>query len=129
MARYKGKDGFASISGTEIGERISFDLETTVAETDGSVMGDDWTDSEALQLSASGSMDLLFDHGDAGQMLLVAGTTIALELYPTGNTTGHEKISGNFLITSVSRASNVGELVKRTVSIKNKKDVTVGAVV
>jgi len=60
---------------------------------------------------------------------MTAGETMEGMCYPAGNTTGLDQISGNFLITSVANATNVGDLVKRTYSVVNKGTVTVASVV
>lgn len=124
MARYKGKDGSITVGGTSVGEVESFDLEISVNELDANVMGSDWTDVEAGQSSASGSISVLTDPSDAGQTALAVGATAALVLYPTSNTTGLKSYTGNFLVTSVGRTTSVGDLVKTSYNIRNKGAVT-----
>ncbi len=128
MARYKGHQGDVEIGGTSVGERISFDIEMSVAEADASTMGNDWTDTDGLQKSASGTLEVFYDHGDAQQQQLVEGATVTATFYPTGNTTGMDSISGDWLIVSRSAAVSVGDLVKRTYSIKNKLTIAVTSV-
>ena len=128
MARYKGHEGSLEIGGEVVGECESFDIEISVAELDANVMGSAWTDVEAGQGSASGSINVLTDPGDAGQIPMVKGATVAAELFPVGNTTGLIAISGNFMVTSVGHSTSVGSLVKTAYSIRNKGTVTVGAV-
>lgn len=129
MARYKGKDGSITVGAATVGEVESFDLEISVNELDANVMGSDWTDVEAGQSSASGSIAVLTDPGDAGQTALVVGTSVALVLFPTSNTTGLKSYSGNFLITSTGRSTSVGDLVKTTYGFRNKGAVTEATIV
>ncbi len=129
MARYKGHDGAIDAGGASVGEIESFDITTSVAELDANVMGSDWTDVESGQLSASGSINVLRDRADTGQTALDVGATVALTLYPEGNTTGLTQLSGNFLITERGISTSVGDLVKTTYSVRNKGAVTDAAVI
>lgn len=128
MARYKGKDGAIEVGGTAVGEVESFDLELTVNEIDANVMGQDWTDVESGQQSASGSISVLTDPADAQQTALTQGATVALTLFPTGETTGLIQLDGNFMVTSVGFSTSVGDLVKTSYNVRNKGAVTRSAV-
>ena len=128
MARYKGKDGAISVGTDEVGEVESFDVEITVNELDANTMGNDWTDVDAGQKSASGSIAVLRDPADPGQVALSAGTKVTLNLFPEGNTTGLTEISGLFLITSKSHSVSVGDQVKTSYNFRNAGAVTEGTV-
>ena len=128
MARYRGKDGDVEFGGTSVGERISFDLNITPAEADASTMGNNWSDVEALQLSAEGSLEVFYDPGDSAISGIVAGSTVTAVFYPGGNTSTLESFSGDWLITGESISTSVGDLVKRTYSIKNKGTITRAAI-
>lgn len=125
MARYKGHNGYADVDGTEIGERVSFDINITTNELEASTQGNDWTDTDGGQLSAAGTIEVFTDPNDAGQSALTVGSTVTLNLYPEGNTSTLEHISGNFLVTERGASSSVGDLVKSSYSVKNKLDVTI----
>jgi hypothetical protein len=127
MARVSGHKGFAEVGANEIGERISFELETSVNELEGSTQGNDWTDTDPGQLSASGTIEVYYDYTDAGQTAMVVGATVALKLYPASKTDTLEEISGNFLVTSKSQPVPVGDNVKVTYGIKNKGTITSAA--
>ena len=128
MARFKGKDGAAEVGSTVIGEIESFDIELSVNEIETNVMGEDWTAICAGQKSASGSLNVLRDPGDAGQTALELGTDVTLTLYTEGNTTGLTEITGTFLVTSVGNSVAVGDVVKTTYNIRNNGAVTIGTV-
>ena len=128
MARYKGYNAYFTAGGNPVGERTQFDIEITVAEFDATVQGLNWTSVEAGQKSASGSLEVLTDPADTGQVALVAGDIVALELFPEGNTAGLSSIAGDFLITSVSKASPVGDLTKTTYQFRNNGEITLSTV-
>jgi hypothetical protein len=129
MTRYKGHEGAATVGASSIGEIESFDIELSVNELDANVMGVGWTDVEAGQSSASGSITVLRDPDDAGQAALVlGGAGVSLTLFTEGNTTGLTEISGTFMVTSQGISTSVGDLVKTTYQVRNKGTVTVGSV-
>lgn len=128
MARYKGHEGDVTIDGTSIGERISFSIEVSANTADASTMGNSWTDTDGLQNSAQGELEVFFDHGDAQQSAMVAGATIAAIFYPAGDTTGFRSISANWLVERVGISTSVGDLVKTTYTIRNKGTVTTATI-
>ena len=129
MARYKGKDGAVQTGGTDVGEVESFDITLSTNEMDANVIGSDWTDVEGGQMSASGTINVLQDSSDAQQATLVQGDTVTLNLFPEGNTTGLIEISGSFLVTERSMTVSAGDIVKTSITVRNKGTVTVGTVV
>lgn len=129
MPRYKGHEGAIEVGASPVGEVESFDITTTVAEQDANVMGSAWTDVEGGQLSASGSINVLRDRSDAGQVALVVGATVTLTLFPEGDTTALTSLSGDFLVTERGITTSVGDLVKTSYSVRNKGAVTEAAVI
>lgn len=128
MARYKGKDGAIEVGAASVGEVESFDVEMSVNEIDANVMGSDFTDVCPGQKSVSGSISVLTDPADPGQLLLEEGATVALTLFPTGNTTGLLELAGNAMISSVGYSTSVGDLVKTSYNFRNQGAWTRGTV-
>lgn len=128
MARYKGKDGAVQVGGTDIAEVESFDLTDTANEMEADILGQDWTDAEGGKRTMTGTINLIYDPGGAQQSALIPGATVSLTLFPVGNTTGLEEISGDFLVTERGRNTVANDLVKSTVTVRNKGTVTFGTV-
>lgn len=128
MARYKGKDGSIQVGGTDVGEVEGFDLTDTANEMEADILGQDWTDAEAGKRTMTGTVNVLHDPSGAQQSALIPGATVTLNLFPTGDTTGLEEISGSFLVTERTRSTTAGDLVKSTISVRNKGTVTFGTV-
>ncbi len=126
MARYKGHNGSVTVGVATVGEIKSFDVTISASELDGSIMGSDWAGIETGQKSASGTINVLHDPNDAQQNSLATGSTVELHLYPAGNTSGLQEITGNFVVTSQSMQSNVNDLVQSTYEVKNVGSVTIG---
>lgn len=128
MARHKGKDGAISAGGSPIGEVESFDLNITVNQIDADVIGEDWTAVCGGKKTATGTVNVLRDPADAGQTALAVGTSVAMILYPEGNTTGLSEITGNFLVTEKAMTVPAGDLVKDVYSVRNDGAITEGTV-
>lgn len=128
MARYKGHDGAITAETEDVGEVESFDITISSNELEANVMASDWTDVEAGQKSANGSINVIRDRADAGQAELTVGSTVALVLYTEGNTTSLTQISGDFLVTEKGITTSVGDLVKTAYTVRNKGAVAEVAV-
>jgi hypothetical protein len=128
MARKTGTNGYLTAEGAEVGQRISFNLTLTVAELEANTQGATWTDADAGLKSAKGDVEVFYDPADTGQDHLVVGAIVSLELFPSGNSTGNEKIAGEFLVTEVGLPSQVGELIKKTITVVNKGTVAITTV-
>jgi hypothetical protein len=132
MTRYKGKDGYIEAGGTpvEVAERMSWNVRIESEQLDANRQGIDWSDSEGGLLTASGSMEVMLDPADAGQLELavIAQTAVTMSLYPMGDASGLTEITGDWLITSIDISSGVGDLVKATYEFTNKGTITMGTV-
>jgi hypothetical protein len=129
MARHKGYSGSVEVDANTVNEVESFDFTISVNEMAADVIGTNWTDVEGGKLSASGSVSVLTDPSDTGQTAMVVGATVAMTLYPEGNSAGLEQISGNFLVTERTGSVSAGDLVKSTYQVKNQGTVTLGSVI
>lgn len=128
MARYKGHNGAIEVGAVPVGEIESFDIEINVVEMDANVMGQQWTDVEAGQKSATGSITVLRDRANTGQAALVVGTEVTLTLFTEGDVVGLTQFVGSFLLTSVGVSVSVGDIVKSTYSIRNSGTITESAI-
>lgn len=129
MTRYKGKDGAIQVGGVDIGEVESYDYTVTINELDANVIGTDFTGVCGGQKSAAGSIAVLRDPNDAGQIALSVGSEVALTLFPEGGTTGLTEFDCPLaLITETGVSVSVGDLVKTTYSFRNNGEFTDGTV-
>lgn len=124
MAKKHGSRGYIEVGTTEVGQRVSFNVDITAQELEANTQGVDWTGVESGLLSAKGSIEVFYDPADTGQDLIVVGTKVSLKLYPSGDSATNEEISGSFLITSASLPSAANELIKRTYDFVNDGTVT-----
>ena len=59
-----------------------------------------------------------------GQGALTAGTSVTLNLYPEGDTTGYTYYTVTAIVTSISRANAIGSLVTATFSFQGTNALT-----
>lgn len=84
MARYTGNDGVVTVGGTAVANIRTWDLNIAGDEIDVPAMGDTARVRLAGKPNVSGSVTVWWDPADAGQLLLVQGDSVALELRPRG---------------------------------------------
>lgn len=102
MATYRGNSGIVK-AGSAIGEVMEFSVEETSAVTPDTVMGDEWETHLGGLKSYTASISCRFDHTDAGQLALTVGSSVSLELFPTGESASNQKIAGTATVTSVNQ--------------------------
>ena len=131
MTTYHGNDGLVHIGANAIAERTSFSITEEAPVDDDSAQGDAAaTHLQGRPISWSGEISGHFFPGDTnGQALLVAGAAIAVTLYPIGNTSGLQSLSGNATVTSLRINSDMNNPVDFTAQIQGNGALTRGAVV
>lgn len=134
MAKYVGKDGVVKIDATggtvaALLNVIAFSFTESVGSVRTDGMGDEWEDKVATKKSFAGSITVHKDPGDAGQQKLRAGAIIDFEVYPEGETTGMESLTGTALVTSRGENVTMDEVIGLEVSIEGKGALTLAAVV
>lgn len=116
MSATHGKAGEVEIVAVAVGQVSSWTYGSTADEVDVTAMGDTAKSYLGGLLDGTFDIECFWDGGDAGQedILdgLAAGTSIAVNLYPGGNTVALYKYSGDIVITSQEVSSAVDDAVK-----------------
>jgi len=60
----------------------------------------------------SGSASLFFDEADAGQLLIVVGTQIAIKVFPEGASSGDKFYEGDAVVTAYNISASFDGLVE-----------------
>ena len=94
MATHTGSEGTIKIGSDTLGELRSFTLETTGATIETSNMGTTARTYKAGLTSWTGTASLFWDENDAGQTALTVGSTITINVYPEGASTGDKYFTG-----------------------------------
>ena len=131
MASHRGMDGSLKIIATggslsaNIGELVSWTLNTSAAILEDTSLGDGTRTRKAGLLDWNASIDLHFDPDDASQDLLVEGAGI-LAHFEVNNSGGSEETNweGNTICDSVSWAVNLDGLVSATANLQGNGTLT-----
>ena len=116
MAMQHGRDGVIEIVSVAVGHIKSWSYSETVDETEVTAMGDTAKAYQGGLRDGTVDIECFWDASDAGQedILdgLAAGTTVVVNIYPSGvTTTGAEYYTGSILINSNEVTSGVDEMV------------------
>ena len=116
MATYRGTDGAVFVGTDRVGEVRSFTLDISAEVINANVMGDTWAKNKGGIRSFSGSIEAYFDDADTGQTAIqagiAAGTSVTLNLYPMGNSSGNIVFSGAAIITGINRSQSHDGMVE-----------------
>ena len=129
MATYTGKNGAVYVGANAVAEIKDWSLETTSETVTDTVMGDTWVTHKPTLKSWTSSFNAIWDDADTnGQLLLVEGAEVTINLYPTGNNSGDVEWSGAVIVTSVSKTASFDGLVEASFSVTGNGALTTGTV-
>lgn len=129
MAKIKGRDGTVKVGASTIAEIKDWSLEETASTDDGTTINDTHAQRDAGLISWSGSVNCFYDPSDTtGQDYLTAGSTVTLNLYPGGDTSGQEERTGTAIVTSVSTSGQNEGYVEASFSFEGSGVLARGTV-
>lgn len=117
MSTYTGSAGAVFVGTAEVGEVRDFSLEQSSEVVASTTMGDAWVENKATLKAFTASVNMFWTGGTDNQDDFVLGTEIAFNLYPTGNSSGQKKLSGNAIVTGVSQSQSFDGLIELSVSV------------
>jgi len=126
MATHTGSEGTIKVGSTVVGELRSYSLEQTADTIEDTSMGDTSRTYKSALKGWSGSASLFFDEADAGQLLLVLGTSIALKVYPEGASSGDKYYYGDAIITGSNISASFDGMVEAEVTFTGTGALTLG---
>ena len=128
MAVVHGKEGVVKAGGTAIGDLTGFTLETTGDVVESTALSDSDKSFIAGRTSFSGNLDMNFNRANAPQATLLAGSSIALILYPEGATSGDRTYTGSGIVTGMSTSNSMDGMVTRSVTFQGNGTLTISTV-
>jgi len=128
MATYTGKDGAVYVGANAVGEVRDFSVEQTSEVVADTVMGDSWVSNKATLKSWTASVNMYWTGDDTGQVALTVGSLVSLKLYPRGNTSTYEELSGDAIVTSVSQSQSFDGMVELSISVTGAGTLATGVV-
>lgn len=117
MATHWGVEGVVKVGSVTIAEVTQFEVNSSVAPVADTSLGDTWKTHIAGSgvKEWSGSITCHWDETDTtGQGALTIGSSVTLNLYPEGSTTGDIYLSGLVSITGEGLAVTEGDTIKQT---------------
>jgi predicted secreted protein len=126
MATHTGSEGTIKVATTTVGELRSYSLEQTADTIEDTSMGDTSRSYKSALKGWSGSASLFFDEADAGQLLLVLGTSIALKVYPEGASSGDKYYYGDAIITGSNISASFDGMVEAEITFTGTGAITLG---
>lgn len=117
MATHAGSEGTVKVGANAIAEIRSFSVEETGETIDNSSMGDTARTYIAGLKTFTASIDCLWDETDTtGQGAMTVGSTVTLNLYPEGATTGDIYYTGSAIITGRTITASYDGLVEMSLT-------------
>ena len=134
---YKGKDGIVKVGANNIGQIRNFSVEQTADTIEDTSMGDTARTYKDSLTQFTASIDALFDQSDADSVTpdagqasadMAIGATATFKFLPQGDTTGDYQLSGEGIVTSITRSQSYDGLVEISFSIQGSGALTIGTV-
>ena len=118
MATKLGREGLIKLSSTTIGELRNYALTHSSDVVEDSVLGDTYRTRLASMKTFSVSGDLYWDEGDAGQLLITIGSSVTLNLYPEGASSGDVYYSGAAIVTQFNVSASFDGVIEGQISFE-----------
>jgi len=112
MATHAGSEGLVKVGGNTLAEVHSFTLDITGDVIEDTSMGDSFRSYVAGLGSFTASVECFFDETDTAQNALDVGSSLTLELYPEGATSGDTYFTGTVIVTGKSVNSSFDGMVE-----------------
>jgi predicted secreted protein len=118
MATKLGREGLIKLSSTTIGELRNYALTHSSDVVEDSVLGDTYRTRLASMKTFSVSGDLYWDETDAGQLLITIGSSVTLNLYPEGASTGDVYYSGAAIVTQFNVTASYDGIIEASIAFE-----------
>ena len=129
MATHTGSSGVVKVGTNTVAEVRSFTLDTTAELLEDTTLTDTSKSFQVGKKGATASVECFWDETDTnGQIAIAEGSSVALNLYPEGATSGDYYYSGTYLITANSVTTPTDGIIEATFSATLTAALTRGTV-
>ena len=132
MATHTGSEGTVKAGSNAIGEVRSFSLNITGETIEDTTLGDPARTYKAGLKDGTATVEVFFDEAALsttdGQGAMDVGSTITLNLYPAGDTTGTTFYTGTALVTGKTVTSSFDGMVELSFEVQFTGGITEGDV-
>lgn len=119
MSTHKGSEGTVKSGANAIAEIRSYTITQTADTIEDTVMGDSARTYLSSLTSFSGSIECYWDETDSnGQLTLDPGSTVTINIYPEGSTSGDTYYTGSVIITEKSITASFDGMVEASFSFQ-----------
>ena len=124
MAVHKGSEGVIKVGANTVAEVRSYSLDESADVVEITGMGDSCRSYLSTLTQFTASVDVFFDETDTAQTALSVGSTVTLEVYQEGTSTGDTYYSGSALVTGFTRSASFDGLVEASVTLQGSGGLT-----
>lgn len=129
MTTHIGRDGSVEIATVLVAELRSWTLNRAGNVIPDTVMGDTAETFKGTTTQWDGAAECFYDQEDAGQISLVEGSEVALDMMPRGDTSGFEHYTGQAIVTAVNLQAESAGMVEVSFTFQGTGALTIADIV
>ncbi len=124
MAVHKGSEGVIKVGANTVAEVRSYSLEESADVVEKTAMGDSSRSYLSTLTQFTASVEVFFDETDTAQTALSVGSTVILEVYPEGTSTGDTYYNGSAIVTGFTKSASFDGLVEASITLQGSGGLT-----
>ena len=124
MAVHKGSEGVIKVGANTVAEVRSYSLEESADVVEKTAMGDSSRSYLSTLTQFTASVEVFFDETDTAQTALSVGSTVILEVYPEGTSTGDTYYNGSAIVTGFTKSASLDGLVEASITLQGSGGLT-----
>lgn len=124
MAVHKGSEGVIKVGANTVAEVRSYSLEESADVVEKTAMGDSSRSYLSTLTQFTASVEVFFDETDTAQTALSVGSTVNLEVYPEGTSTGDTYYNGSAIVTGFTKSASFDGLVEASITLQGSGGLT-----
>ena len=128
MATHKGSEGTVKFGTHAVAEVRSWTINQTADTIEDTTMGDASRTFLASLTSWDASLEVFWDETDTSGQATAVGSTVTLNVYPEGATTGDTYFTGSAIVTGVSVKASFDGMVEASLTVKGTGNLTTATV-
>ena len=119
MATHVGTSGVVKVGSNTVAEVTGFTIDESADVVEDSQLTDTSKSYKVLRSDATGTVECHWDETDTtGQTALAVGSSVTLNLYPEGDSSGDTYYTGTALVTGVSQNVSLDGVIARTITVQ-----------
>lgn len=119
MANHTGSEGLVKVGANTVAEVRSYSITETADTIEDTTMGDTSRTYLSSLKSFTGSLDVYWDEADTnGQQALSVGSSVTLNVYPEGASSGDTYYSGTSIVTGLTITASFDGMVEASITVQ-----------